>query len=310
MQGTFAHAVAGDGAGSAPYAPAGRDVPDVAFFAINLDRSTDRWTSLTERFAGMPWPLYRVAALDAANNAEAVLAARRLTLSLQPAGVGWNVLRQRVFSLVEEACFASHMLALKAFLDTSHGYGLILEDDAVPQPGWNEALTRLLRSGVAFDIVKFEGTAHRGSRPVVSVADLGPAMLVRSLRPSSGGAGYLVTRTSAARLLDRAEQLLVPVDDYISNPGLHGCDVMHLSPWQIVQARQGSTMQSLRRPLRHQKRRDPYHFLSQGLRRSTLRIKLWAWALRGLPLGRLRLAPWFAGKLLQNARLPAGMGSA
>jgi glycosyl transferase family 25 len=230
-----------------------------------------------------------------------VLSARGQALALPPAGVGWNSLRHRLFSLVEEACFASHLLALKMFLDSPHSYGVILEDDAAPVAGFDEGLRRLLASGRPFDIVKLEGTARRGKRLAVIVADLGPAKLVRSLQPSSGGAGYLVTRSVAARLIDRAGRLMAPVDDYISNPGLHGCDVMHMSPWLILQTREDSTMRGLRKPHRHIKRRDPYYFMLQGLRRGTLRLQLWRQAMRGLPLHRLRLAPWALGGFKRSA---------
>jgi hypothetical protein len=49
-----------------------------------------------------------------------------------------------------------------------------------------------------------------------------------------------------------------------------------------------------RGPNRHVKRRDPFHFLAQGLRRGGLRLQLWWKAARGLPLSlfRLRIAPW------------------
>ena len=36
---------------------------------------------------------------------------------LPPGGIGWNPYRYRMFALVEEACFASHLLAWRQFLD-------------------------------------------------------------------------------------------------------------------------------------------------------------------------------------------------
>ena len=277
--------------------------PNIGFFAINLDRSTQRWAAISRRFAGMPWPLYRVAALDAAQDPAAVLAARGQTLALPPSGIGWNPLRHRLFSLVEEACFASHMLALKAFLASEHEYAVILEDDAVPLDGLDETLRQLLTSNIAFDIVKLEGTARGRGRLAVIVTDLGAARLVRSFHPSSGSAGYLVTRSAAAQMIDRAGKLMAPVDDYISNPGLHGCDIMHLSPWLICQSFEDTTMGQLRSPNRHVKRRDPFHFLQQGLTRGGLRLQLWWKAMQGFhqsPFG-LRIAPWRPGRLSRRS---------
>jgi GR25 family glycosyltransferase involved in LPS biosynthesis len=274
----------------APGVPA---MSELAFFAINLDRTPHRWAEIQRLFGAMPWPLERVAAVDVRNPDE-VLAVRGQKLDMPPNGIGWNPLRNRMFALVEEACFASHMLALKAFLASGHDHAVILEDDAVPLDGFAETMRRLLASGIAFDIVKMEGIVRSGGRLSVPVADLGAAKLVRSLRPSSGGAGYLVTRKAAGQLLARAGKLAVPVDDFISNAGLHGCDVMHTSPWLIAQAGADTTMGDLRTPHRHVKRRDPFHFLQQGLVRGRLRIQLWLNAMHGSPLSLfgLYMAPW------------------
>lgn len=280
---------------------------ELAFFAINLDRSPQRWAQIQRLFGTMPWPLLRVVAADARTPDE-VLSVRGQRLDLAPDGIGWNPYRHRLFSLVEEACFASHMLALRAFLATDYKHAVILEDDAVPLDGFVATMQGLLASGIGFDVVKIEGKVQKGGRMAVPVRDLGKAGLVRSFRPSSGGAGYLVTREAAKQLLDRAGKLLLPVDDYLSNSGLHGCDVMHLSPWLIVQAGADTTMGELRKPHRHVKRRDPLHFLSQGLARGTLRLKLWLAAMHGQPLSLLKLckAPWCVGDVReQRQRLSA-----
>lgn len=284
---------------------------ELGFFAINLDRSPHRWAEIERLFGAMPWPLERVAAVDACNPDE-VLAVRGQKLGMPPHGIGWNPLRNRMFALVEEACFASHMLALKAFLASGHDHAVILEDDAVPLDDFVEAMRRLLADGIAFDIVKMEGIVRSGGRLSLPVADLGAAKLVRSLRPSSGGAGYLVTRKAAEQMLARAGKLPVPVDDFISNTGLHGCDVMHTSPWLIAQAGADTTMGDLRTPYRHVKRRDPFHFVQQCLVRGKLRIQLWLNAVRGAPLSSFKLykAPWSPVDVdLQMRRQTAG-GSA
>lgn len=276
---------------------------ELAFFAINLDRSPHRWAEIQRLFGAMPWPLARVRAVDARNPDE-VLAVRGQKLTMPPNGIGWNPLRHRMFALVEEACFASHMLALKAFLEADHEHAVILEDDAVPLDGFEDAMRRLLASGIDFDVVKMEGKVQAGGRMALPVLGLGTARLVRSFRPSSGGAGYLVTRKAAAQLIAKAGKQLLPVDDFICNPGLHGCDVMHLSPWLIVQAGSDTTMGDLRTPHRHVKRRDPFHFIQQGLMRSTLRLKLWLGAMHGSPLSLLKLtkAPWCTDDVRQQMR--------
>ena len=266
----------------------------LGIFAVNLDRSPDRWAAIEHHFGQLPWPLHRVAAVDASRDPKAVLAVRGQTLSSPPAGIGWNPYRQRMFALVEEACFASHVLAWRQFLDSGHGRGLILEDDAEPFPGFDEAMRGLLSKGGPIDIVKLEGIYRKGSRLAIPIRDLGPAKLVRSLRPCSGAAAYVLTRRSAARLLEGAGNLCMPVDDFIWSQGLHGCDIAHVSPWLIMQSGSASTMVAARRPNRHVKRRDPLHLFAQAARRFGLRLSLWRNAIQGRPWTLLsaRGAPW------------------
>jgi len=270
---------------------------ELAFFAINLDRSPERWAEIERLFGDMPWPLHRIRAVDA-RDPEAVLAVRGQRMASPPNGIGPNLLRYRTFTLVEEACFASHILALKAFLASDYPYAVILEDDAMPAEvaGLVGALRQLASGSVAFDIVKIEGSRRSGRRLAVEMKDLGRAKLVRSLRPCSGGAAYLVTRDAARRMIEKAGALALPVDDFLSNPGLHGCDIMHLSPWLIVQSGARSTMRAMRRPHHALVMHDPSHLVRQGLRRARLRIALWTRALTGFPscLTRLYRAPWLS----------------
>ena len=213
-------------------------------------------------------------------------------------GIGWNLLTHRMLALVEEACFASYMLALKAFLTSGHDRALILGDDAVPLDGFAEMMRWLSASGTVFNIVKLGGIVQSGSRLVLRVVDLGTSKLVCSLRPSSGGAGYLVTRKAAQQLLAKARKLTGPVDDFISNPGLHGCDVIHTSFWLIVQAGADTTMGGLRTPHRHVKWRDLFHFLQHALMRGTL----WLNAVHGSPLFMFKVytTPWSLADLSQK----------
>jgi glycosyl transferase family 25 len=269
-------------------------VAGLGIFPVNLDRSPDRWATIQQHFGNLPWPLHRVVAVDASRDVDSVLAVRGMTLSAPPGGVGWNPYRQRMFALVEEACFASHLLAWRQFLDSGYERGLILEDDAEPLPGFEEAMCKLLSDGPPIDIVKFEGIYRKGGRLAIPVSELGPAKLVRSLRPCSGAAAYVLTRGAARQLIESAGKLCIPVDDFIWSQALHGCDIAHLSPWLIMQSGAASTMVTTRAPNRHVKRRDPINFLTQGLRRLGLRFALWRNALQGSPLALLtaRQAPW------------------
>ena len=158
------------------------------------------------------------------------------------------------------------------------------------------ALRQLASGSVSFDIIKIEGSRRSGRRLAVEVADLGRAKLVRSLRPCSGGAAYMVTRDAARRMIEKAGALPLPVDDFLSNPGLHGCDVMHLSPWLVVQSGAQSTMRRMRRSNQAVALGQPSIWLDRACDALGCAWSLWARALRGFPgsLTRLYAAPWLS----------------
>ena len=131
-------------------------VAGLGIFPVNLDRSPDRWATIQQHFGHLPWPLHRVVAVDASRDVDSVLAVRGMTLSAPPGGVGWNPYRQRMFALVEEACFASHLLAWRQFLE------LRIRARADPR-GRRRALSGL-RRGDAQIAVRLPADRHRQVR--------------------------------------------------------------------------------------------------------------------------------------------------
>lgn len=270
-------------------------LPDrsLGLYVINLDRSAGRWEKISRGLAALPWPLTRVSAYDAKENPAAVLKRRGHHIVHQPDGVGWNPLRYRMFTLVEEACFCSHLAALEKFLATGQTHALIFEDDAEPRRAPHDELQALLQCVIPYDIVKLEGIRHSGARLALEECRFAEAALVRSMRPNSGAAAYLVTRAGARRLIEHAGKQLFPFDDYLNNPGLHGGIVRHLSPWLFWQAGGESTMGVDRKRGSAARKRDPWHFLVQFSRRAVLRFKLWRSALMRPHISfSWRRAPW------------------
>jgi len=260
-------------------------------YVINLDRAPERWAMIQDHYGALPYPVDRIAALDASADPGAVLAERGQTLVRPPAGLGWNPLRSRMFSLVEEACFSSHLRALRRFLADGAAHAVILEDDAVPRRDVASELEEIVASGVAFDVVKLEGIKRRGRRLAILERRLSSAALVRSFAPSPGSAAYLVTRAGARRLVDCAGATRVPFDDYLCNPGWHGCRVLDVSPWLVWQADVGSMMQDQRRSTRGVRQAKLRQQLLRSARRLRLRLALWRAAAFGFPGAPFPLVP-------------------
>jgi GR25 family glycosyltransferase involved in LPS biosynthesis len=267
----------------------------LGIYVINLDRFPDRWATIQADFADLPWPIERVAALDAASDPDTVLAQRDQSITIPPDGIGYSRLRFRVYLLVQEATINSHLIALRRFLSSDHAFALILEDDAKPVRNAAEEIAMILSSGAEFDILKLEGIRHNCRRLAIIEQRIGAsAALVRPLRPSSGSAAYMVSREGARRMLANIGGLFVTTDDYLNNPGLNGCRILHLSPWLIRQSGAPSAMEGPRVASRHKRLRTPWHVALQLKRRAKLRVALWRMTIAGfsrLSLA-LRRAPW------------------
>jgi glycosyl transferase, family 25 len=266
----------------------------LGIFAINLDRSPDRWAQIERHFGHLAWPLQRIAAVDARKDPAAVLSVRGLSLQFPPDGVAWNSHRNRIFMLTEEACLAGHVLTWRQFLKTDLAHALVLEDDAEPQAGFAETLSELLQSEPSADIVKLEGVFRPGGRKVLPLRRFGAHRLVRSLRPASGSAAYLVTRRGAERLLARVDHICVPADDFLWNPAFHGCDVAHVSPWLIMQSGMASVIATDKSAKRASVRAPFGRAALMPLRRGFERLKL-IWAVtdgRPWKLLNTMVAPW------------------
>jgi GR25 family glycosyltransferase involved in LPS biosynthesis len=268
-------------------------MPDLFILAINLDRSVDRWQRIEEGFSKLPWPLERIRAVDAVD-VEQTLAFRGQRLDLPPDAVGWSMPRRRAFTLVEEACLCSHLKALRRFLESPVSHALILEDDAVPQKG----MVALLQDGIdhlqRHQLLKLSGNARKGSRLAIVERAVEHFRVVRSFRPTSNAGAYMVGREAAEALLAGIGKLLLPYDDYLSAPRLHGCEVLQVAPWPVVCSGMPSTMRPHRKSSRHVKLRAAPSLVIQAFRRASLRAFAWGSAARWSPFDLLQIRdiPW------------------
>lgn len=214
-------------------------------YVINLDRAPERRVFMEAQTAKAGLDAAFVSAIDAK------------AAGFMPRG-GHTVVRDdvlietnwdgRIYVLGEEACFQSHLKALRLFLDSPHEVGLIFEDDAELAPDFAAALEAILGYRRLWDIVKLEGTRMKGARPALRVAEAGPYRLVASLNPASGAAAYLVSRVAAERLVAQADGVFEPFDNYLSAHWRHGLKVLDCAPFPARQGLPVSTRKEKRGP--------------------------------------------------------------
>jgi glycosyl transferase, family 25 len=210
-------------------------VGDVVVCAINLDRSPERWDAIHEQLAATSLPFLRLAAFEG----------RALSLELATLTDHEKFRRAngRNATPGELGCYFSHVAAWTVLAKRPERYLLVVEDDAVFEPGWTETLKHAVaafRPGMLLKLSWQRQGVTRFMRPVDETHSL-----VRPLTHQACNAAYLIDREAAANLLAHAFPLHVPADHYVESPWLTGVRVRTVVP---AMARQRGVASTIAKP--------------------------------------------------------------
>ena len=196
-------------------------------YLINLDRSTDRLQSAEQHFNAVGLPFERIVAIDA----------RKEDMSIYP-------IDRKVFQRThgrttirpgEIGCYFSHLKALRAFLASGREFGVVCEDDVLPQEQLSAVLVELLDCSSEWDIVSLFHF-HRG----------GPLVLRRAKEFSmnvhiahiSSAAAYIVSRQAAETLVSHLDVMRACIDHSLYESWKHGLRLRSVTPMPVNLAAQ------------------------------------------------------------------------
>jgi GR25 family glycosyltransferase involved in LPS biosynthesis len=175
----------------------------VPIFAINLDASRDRWASLEERCSALDLQLHRVPAFDGR--------------AVQPehwTGFDPEKFRQhtgRVALPGEYGCYRSHLLALQAFVDHGAPFGLIIEDDVLPNSETAAKVDAIIGEMPGFDAVRL--ISHRSRYFIHFLTTSLKTRVGRTVfGPQGSAAAYLMSREGARKILAALPVMFLPWD--------------------------------------------------------------------------------------------------
>lgn len=176
---------------------------NIRIYAINLDRSTERWDALSTQAAGMSLDLVRIPGLDGT----AMAASERVDYD-EGAFTRKN---GRTLLAGEYGCYQSHLKALSAFLETGDAIGIIVEDDLI----LTEDLCR--RTAAAFEACPGTDVIKLSNHRVVwfrhyCTSSLGDQIGRAAHGPQGSAACYGVSRAGAAKLVDKLRRMEYPWD--------------------------------------------------------------------------------------------------
>lgn len=176
---------------------------NIGIFAINLDRSSDRWARLARQAAELDFRLIRVPGIDGAQ------VDRRDWIECDETSFRRN--NGRTILPGEYGCYRSHLKALSDFLETNQPIGIIVEDDI------ELGADLLLRTQAAFAVLPDADVIKLCNHRIVwfkvfATSSFGDEIGRAGHGPQGSAACYAVTRAGAGKLLVRLQRMKYPWD--------------------------------------------------------------------------------------------------
>jgi glycosyl transferase family 25 len=192
----------------------------INYYALNLNRSPDRWAAISEDARACGITLTRIAAVDGKD----VPPQERTILD----EAGFRRWHGKIPLDGEYGCYQSHLNAFDAFLASDADAAVVFEDDAQPLPSFRETIEALVAVD-DWDLVKL--MHHRMAlfsslRALVGDRKLGKAWF----GPTGGSAAYLVNRFAAQRLREKLVPMQLPYDVALERGWSFGLRVRHVRP--------------------------------------------------------------------------------
>ncbi len=193
-------------------------------YIINLDKSVDRWKTVSERFRTLGLNVIRVPAI----------AGKDLSFP-HPDFAGWRYFfwYGRKMMPNKVACYFSHLKALRTFLDSDKLHAMILEDDATTCPELMKVVDAAMEYCDSWDLLRL--CAIKPTRGW-DFAELPHGYrLGCDLKTASGNGGKIVNRHAAKRILEKLLPMRMPHDVSLFYDWPIGIREVSIRPFPIEQ---------------------------------------------------------------------------
>lgn len=195
---------------------------DCGIYLINLERSADRLKAADHHFGAIGLAFERIDAIDASKINLANYPVDREAFQRTH---GRSVIRPG-----EIGCYFSHLKALRIFIESDKRFGLIFEDDALPENRLLAVLETLCSWPDDWDIVSLFHF-HRGGPVVLRKTE--EFSLAVHLGHISSAAAYLVNKKAALQLINDLEVMRECIDHSLYASWKHGLKLRSVLPMPV-----------------------------------------------------------------------------
>lgn len=175
-------------------------------YVINLDSSKTRLNEFEAAFKETDLNIERISAVDGnlidiAAFSDDDQCQKKMGRGIQPGEVG---------------CYLSHKRAIEKFLSTDAPYAIVFEDDAIPNEGFKDAVTKIIENFLRYNnsatAVNLGAYDFKYSS---KVAPINNNMLRCAHRFPMLATAVLWTRYGAKTFLDKASPITMPYDNFL-----------------------------------------------------------------------------------------------
>jgi glycosyl transferase family 25 len=196
------------------------------YYVINLERSVERWRTISESAAKYGIELTRIPAVDG----RAIPQSQWHNFDL----ASFRSINGREALSGEYGCYMSHITALRQYLADGGQSAVILEDDAILNPELRDCVEGLeTRFGDRAILVRLVVHRMTGFESLGTVA-AGPSTNLNLgqcwFGPNGSAAAYWLTRAAAENVLKTALPGSMPFDVFLERPWEHGTPSLMFYP--------------------------------------------------------------------------------
>ncbi len=176
---------------------------NIPIFVINLKFRKERWNKIKSAIDDAGLDINRIDAIDGRAIPESEWA------NVNRGAFARNTARE-IFP-GEYGCYFSHIMALEAFIDGAAPFGIILEDDVLPDADLKQRVLSILKTNTDFDAVKLVNHRAVGFISLTTTSE-GDKIGRTLFGPQGSAAAYLVSREGAKKLVNELKVMCLPWD--------------------------------------------------------------------------------------------------
>jgi len=197
-------------------------------YIINMENAIERWKSVESRFLKTRIPFER---LPAVNGRILTLPIKEFSATLYQRRHGKRP------NLGQIGCYLSHLEGLRRFLDSSHAFAIMAEDDIAPVEDLKIILESALCYSSTWDILRLSGFHNSHPKTYVRLntgLDVQYALATNFSRLSGTGS-YMVSRHAAQALVEKLLPMTVPIDHALDREWVYGLRASSIYPLPVDQ---------------------------------------------------------------------------